>query len=388
MPSRVHERTGGGITADIAPLDLAINGRFLSQRATGVQRVAREFTRALDRLLGEGLYPHLHVRLVAQADPDTDAAVRALELAHIVVERAGGAGGHLWEQAVLPFHVGDAALLCLGNTAPLLSLMGRGRVGVMLHDQAYRLFPGDYSRGYRMLHGVIGVALLRRAAVLFLVSETERRTIAARCRPARSRMTVTPNGSWIDDAPAPARSASERDGPRYGLYVGSFTGRKNIEAVLAVAIALARDRGEHFRFVGPENAAARDLQARIPAALSSHIRFLGYVPNEALPALYGGAAYLLYPSFYEASGLPPSEAMAFGCPVVVSDLPVLHERCGDAAIYCDPHDTGSIERAILQILDDPNAAATLAAKGRARAELFTWRGQARAIVERLCNPAT
>jgi glycosyltransferase involved in cell wall biosynthesis len=360
-------------------LELVINGRFLSQRATGVQRVAQEFTRALDRLLDEGTFPGLHVRLVAQAGADP----ASLELRHIAFEEADGGRGHLWEQFVLPRHVGKATLLCLGNTAPIASLIG-GRAGVMLHDQAHLLFPDDYSRTYRLLHRVIEGVILRRARPLILVSNAEREALEQRNPRLGSPIVVAPNGSWIDDAAAGELPQRSKPGG-YGLFVGSLTHRKNIGAVLSTAIRLARERHHHFRFVGPPADPAW-LANAVPEDVRSYIHFTGYASNAELPALYRDAAYLLYPSFYEASGLPPSEAMSFGCPTVVSDLPVMRERCGPAALYCDPRDPGSIHAAVCTVLDDPDRANALVRAGLDRVRHFTWRQQARIIVDALADP--
>ncbi len=361
-------------------LDLVINGRFLSQRTTGVQRVAREFVRALDRLLGEGALPRIQARLVAQVDADPGP----LELRHIAFEAVPGARGHIWEQWVLSRHVRGGTLLCLGNSAPLANLLSDRPVGVMLHDQAHLLYPRDYSVSYRLAHRFLEACIVRRARPLILVSESERRALAQRESGSPPNAIVAPNGSWMDDRAVGFSPPNSRLSPRqgYGLFVGTLNSRKNVDGLLSTAISLARERNHSFRFVGPP-ADSGWIADRIPADVRPLIKFTGYVADENLPELYRNAAYLLYPSFYEASGLPPSEAMTFGCPVVASDLPVLHERCGAAAIYCDPHDLISIHDAVTQILDHPERAAVLAQYGLAQARRFTWRRQALLIVEAL-----
>ena len=273
---------------------------------------------------------------------------------------------------------GTGTLISLGNAAPVASLMLSRSIAVMIHDQSYRLFPRDYSRPYRLIHAVMVQIILTRARTVFTVSRTE----AAALRdgnPWLDRAIVeAPNGSWIEDADPGLVGARPTNG--FGLSVGGFTDRKNFTGAFQAAVAMA-ERGTEFRFVGKPSEEAVALLAQASDAARARIRYLGYVDNPALIDLYRNAAFLLYPSFYEASGLPPSEAMTFGCPVVVSDLPVMHERCGDAALYCDPHDIGSIVGAATRIIDDPALATSLADRGYARAKQFTWKHQAEIILD-------
>ena len=358
---------------------IVINGRFLNQRLTGVQRVAWELTRAIDRLVDEGRYPQLEVTLAMPMGADP----APLKLKHIGADHVAGLQGHFWEQIALARYARGAMLLCLGNSAPLPSLIAGEHVGVMLHDQAFRLFPQDYPLSYRFFHRLMGTVMMYRAKPLFTVSHTGRAELAARYPHARAPIIVTPNGSWIDDAPVEHRAVPATGTGAFALYVGSFTTRKNIEAIFTSALALARKRGTRFVFVGPPNELSRAFERRIDDDLKSLIEFRGYVTNDALQQLYREAICLVYPSFYEASGLPPSEAMMFGCPVVVSDLPVLRERCGDAALYCDPHRPETLSAAIERLIDDRDLRASLIAKGYDRAALFTWRGQASRILDAL-----
>ena len=355
--------------------ELVINGRFLCQHPTGVQRVAREFVGGLDRLLVRGAYPGLRVVLAVPADAD----LSSLRLERVHTEQLVGGRGYFWEQWVLPNRTGRAPLLCLGNAAPIMSLIGRRQVAVMLHDQSYRLFPRDYSPAYRLVHHIMGHFILRRAQPLVTVSRTEANQIVETNRGIKRAITVAPNGSRAGDEPANlvARGAAGRP---FVLHVGGFSERKNVEGVFSTAVALAQ-LGIGFRLVGRPTARAEAFVASLDPALQSLITFLGYVGDEQLDELYRRAACLLYPSFYEASGLPPSEAMALGCPVVVSDLPVMRERCGSAALYCDPHDRQDITATVLTVLRDPALAASLSRRGIDQARQFTWENQARIVVQ-------
>jgi glycosyltransferase involved in cell wall biosynthesis len=360
---------------------LYLNGRFLSQVTTGVQRMAREFTRALDRMIADGTLGDVEASLLVQPD----ACFGDLAPTTIRVQEIGGARGHAWEQAVLPLHVRDGTLLNLGNTAPILSLGRSIHVAVVLHDLSYRIMPQAYRWPYRATHRMLDTLLTRRIDTIVTVSESERNTIVDHYPYAADRIVVAQNGSWMADELDEVLISPQRSQP-YGLYVGSLSQRKNVGGVLATAITLARKRGLRFKLVGVGNAILSTIATDIPDDVRHLIDFCGQVDDQAsLKTLYSEASFLLFPSFYEASALPPMEAMAQSCPVVVSNIPSLRERCGDAAIYCDPHDSASIEAAVYRVLDSGNLRDTLVRKGRMRAQHYTWRAQARTIMAALRN---
>jgi glycosyltransferase involved in cell wall biosynthesis len=368
--------------------EIVINGRFLMQPVTGVQRVARELTRALDRLVAEADLP-VALRLVCEPEARLDD----LALQATTVERAAGGwsgrlGGHAWEQVVLPRRVRGGHLLCLGNTAPLAALHAGHPTTVMIHDLSYRQFPGAYRRHYRLGHRFMLPSLLRRARTILTVSEREKAMLAALRPEARGRIRVAQNGGWgspadktadktadrVDEAPGGAMPA-----PGYMLYVGSLSRRKNIHGVLAVAVRLAREDGRATLIVGGGSDILAPIAGEIPADVAHLVRFTGPVTElGALGQLYRDAGCLLFPSFYEASPLPPVEAMHFGCPVVVSAIPAMTERCGTAAVYCDPHDVEDMVAAVRRVLADP---APLAARGQLHAAHWTWRDQAARVLE-------
>lgn len=376
-----HGRSGQDNIADMTdPLsELVINGRFLMQPTTGVQRVARELTRALDHMAATGALS-CSLRLVCERDADiSDLGLRATR-----VDRVGGRiSGHLWEQFVLPRHVRGGFLLCLGNTAPLASLLG-GKVAIMIHDLSYRLFPDAYRLAYRIGHTMMLPFLLRRSRLIFTVSETEKAMLSSLVPTARNRIVVAQNGGWrlghdgMDDPGADAGS--------YLLYVGSLSKRKNIEGVVATAIHLARERAMPTILVGSVRHYLAHLPFEVPADVRHLIRWEGQVEDlDRLAQLYRGAACLLFPSFYEASPLPPLEAMHFGCPVVASDIPSMRERCGAAAAYCDAHDLQSIIAVTGRVIDDRDHAADLVAKGRIQATRFSWQQQAALVAEAIAQ---
>ncbi len=98
----------------------------------------------------------------------------------------------------------------------------------------------------------------------------------------------------------------------------------------------------------------------------------GYLPFDTLAGFLGGAELVAYPSLGEGFGLPVLEAMARGVPLACSNATSLPEVAGDAAVLFDPHDTDAMAAAIGSLLADRRRAEALVARGRERAEAFTW----------------
>lgn len=162
---------------------------------------------------------------------------------------------------------------------------------------------------------------------------------------------------------------------KYVLYVGNTMPHKNLPR-LVEAFAAVRLSHPHVELL---LAGAKDkYRHQVEAAISSSglvgaIRFIGKVPETDLPAIYSCASVFAFPSLYEGFGLPVLEAMACGTPVVASDAASIPEVAGDAAILVDPLDTMALAGAIVGVLDSPDRAAHLSAKGIQRASLFSWR---------------
>jgi glycosyltransferase involved in cell wall biosynthesis len=364
--------------------ELVINGRFLEQSVTGVQRVAREVICEIDALLGDGSF-RADVSLLhpSRASPEP------LELRNIRTQAVGRLHGAAWEQVDLPAAVGRRPLLCLGNSAPLVSLLAGRRVGVMIHDLSYLDHPRAYRRIYRWSHRALLPVLLARARTLFLVSETERERLLGIWPGTAPRIVVAPNGGWIDRfAPEAPPSAVAELPPGYALFVGSLSHRKNFDRLLEAAIRLAREDGLPFVFAGSTGPVLTRPQIAIPEDVRERIAFVGQVDDRrALGMLYRRARLLVFPSLYEASPLPPFEAAYFGCPVVASNIPSMWERCDDGVTYCDPRSVDSIVGAVRKVLEHGEDRERRVEINRVRAEAASWREQARTVLAAMLAPA-
>lgn len=357
---------------------LVVDGRFLTQPVTGVQRVGIEFCNALDQLIVDGEFPDTDVAVVV---PRGAQFVTAPRWKRIRLIRAGRLSGHLWEQFELPFLARGARLLSLANTAPLASLIFRARYTyVMVHDLSYRYFPDAYGRAFRLSYELAIPVVLQRARCIFTVSESERSAIAREY----PRLKETPRLVAVQNGGTPVPTDAilgRRARGRNCLYVGSLTKRKNAEGLVRAAIRLVREHDVTFTFVGSTGALFEGVRVEIPADVAHGIRFLGQIDDpKQLADEYFKAAVFVFPSLYEASPLPPIEAMGHGCPIVVSAIPSLQERCGDAAVYCDPLAIDSIVEATTSLLDSEELWSFKQQLGLVHCREFSWETQARRIM--------
>lgn len=132
------------------------------------------------------------------------------------------------------------------------------------------------------------------------------------------------------------------------LSVGRLNTRKNLRSTLeAAALSSSVTPATPLLVVGAADGRAEELSARANAAIDEgRIRYLGHVSDAELVWLYRGARALLFMSLGEGYGLPPVEAMSFGCPVIASDIPVFRETVGGYATLVPPLDVTAIGAAI------------------------------------------
>lgn len=350
--------------------EICINGRFLTQKMTGVQRFATEIVAAIDRLAE--IQPVPRTCVIAPRSPAAPPPYRNLGL-----RRSGLSGGHLWEQAELPLHVGGCLLVNLGNTGPVLA--GRRQI-VVIHDAGVFDTPDSYSRSFRAAYKAVQRVLVREGARIVTVSRFSRTRIAERLGIEESRIAVLSEGADHILRVVADPSILSRYGLRpggYVLVVGSRVGHKNLGALGDTARMLER-RGLTMAIVGAVNLAvfnSVDRELNFPATV------LGRVSDAALRALYENAACLVYPSRYEGFGLSPVEAMACLCPVITSSAGALPEVCGDGALYFESATPRGIMDAVARVIDDGALAGRLRERGRAWVRAFTWERAARLLLD-------
>lgn len=196
----------------------------------------------------------------------------------------------------------------------------------------------------------------------------ERNVAASRVRAVHHGTGLVGDGS--DLSPVPARTP-----PRYALHVGTVEPRKNVQTLLAAWRLLRLRRADPPPLVlcGGFGWKAEEARREIGAAeAEGWLVHLGYVGTGELAALYRGAELVAFPSFYEGFGLPAVEALRAGAPLLASDIPVLREVAGDAALYAPPGRPDLWADRAGELLADAGLRADLRRRGLERASRFDW----------------
>ena len=235
---------------------------------------------------------------------------------------------------------------------------------VTVHDLAVLREPAWFPRWSRAYGQRLMPRAVRGADRVVCVSRSTADDVVRLLHVPEQRVRVIPNG--IDALFSTPAAPPPIEGP-YLLAVATPEPRKNLERLL-LAHGLLRAEGRHERLV----LVGADGWGGVELANRPEVVALGRVADPVLRDLYAGAEALVFPSLWEGFGLPVGEALATGCRIVCSDLPMLREISGADATYCDPLSAQGIADAIAQSLAGPRPSP--------RREL-TWERAASAVVD-------
>lgn len=344
-----------------------INGDFTLLRRNGIARYAREVTMALDALISEGhpLSHDLEIDLVVPRPLAESLPLKAIPV-RIIPEFSTPRLPQFWVQAQLPWHV-PGGLLSFCNLAPVVLR----RQIACIHDMHTRLMPSSYARGFRWAHRIVLPLLGKRAARITTVSQLSREHLVEFGIAREENIVVTYNGSDHAKRWNAARStlAVNRARP-YVLCLGQADQEYKNMGLLAELAPLLDEMGLDLWMPGDVDETT--ILRHVPE-MPANIILLGRISDDDFKKALEGAICFLFPSRIEGFGLPAVEAMASGCPVVVSTSPCLPEICGDSALYADPDDVWSWFENVRQLAVDPDLRKRMVEKGHARASSYSWR---------------
>jgi glycosyltransferase involved in cell wall biosynthesis len=291
----------------------------------------------------------------------------------------------LWDQVGIPLAARREKIDLLFHPKHSIPLLARCSSLMHLRGSEYWVFPEHFER-LDLLYQKLSLPLFCRKAS-HLIAESNY------VRDDFHRILGVPleKMSMIYLAPSERFRVIEDDrllasiGERYGLPGDFFLtvtrvvqgkryypGKSLVAMIRAFARSAAREKTT-FVVVGRQTRRFIDELPFLTPEVRRRILPLDFVPQEDLPALYNLARFFLFPSKYESFGIPITEAMACGCPVITSTDFSCPEIAGDAAILVDPLDPDAIARAIDRVHTDAVLREEMREKGFRRVETFNWK---------------
>jgi glycosyltransferase involved in cell wall biosynthesis len=322
---------------------IAVNGRCFSRRITGVERYAHEISKRMEP----------NPRIIAPGN------------------MLGQISGHLWEQFILPAQLhNDRLLWSPANTGP----WAINSQAVTIHDASVFDHPEWFSPSFASWTRLSWKILAKQAKAIITVSSFSRERLKYRLKISDEKIHIIPNGVGKPFELQPQKTievVKEKYGLTrpYFLFVGTVEPRKNLPNLFR-AWEQAEINNHILVIAGTKGIVF--AEANGPHVKSDTIKWLGYVPEPDLPALYAGATTVIVPSFYEGFGLTALEAMACSTPVVASNTTAFPETTGNAALLVDPRNSNELSDAMKNIMENKKLANTLRERGLQQAAQFTW----------------
>ena len=283
-----------------------------------------------------------------------------------------------WDQVTAPKYAEENGLSLLFNpkfSVPLLCkvptlivIPGREQLAMA------RVFPW-----YNRIYNALSVPTFCRSATALITHTQIGKEDCIMMGAKPERIHVVPHGvdSYLRPSPEAAKTALRTKlgllRP-YILFLGGITPLKNIGNLLRAFARLGATHEVDLVLAGFKRwSFERELAPIKELGIENRVKYVGYVADEDLAALYSAAECLALPSWYEGFGIPIVEAMACGCPVVTSNgRHAAPETAGGAAVLVDPADPEAIATGLSQVLDDARLRADLIAKGLVRGRQFDW----------------
>jgi len=293
------------------------------------------------------------------------------------------------EQISIPYSLAFNSINLFHAPHYVLPALTPCRSIVTIHDCIHLKFPEYLPSKLAALYAWSQLWIaVRRARAIITVSEHSKDDIAALFNVHPEKITVIPNAvnnrykaKLTSEHLAAIKQQCQLERP-FIMYSGNIKPHKNIAKLIEAfkQVRLAGHDDITLVIVGSHGAERDRLQKLVQRLnLQEHVRFLGFQTEDLLAGLYQLAELFVLPSLYEGFGLCPLEAMASGTPVVASNVAALPEVLGEAALFVNPRDAGSIADGITTVLDNNSLRSDLIEKGRTRAEAFSWQRTARQI---------
>lgn len=264
-----------------------------------------------------------------------------------------------------------------------IPLLYRGIQITTIHDLFHIAEENDNKTLIKKLYAKSMLsAALRKSRIVFTDSKFTLSEMIKYKLPGIEKVKVIHLGASFND-----KDKALENKAQYIVYVGNVKPHKNLKRLIT-AYKIIHEKcniklplmivGEADNFITGIPGFKEEI---IDSSWSKWIKFTGRVSDEELINIYRNASILVLPSLYEGFGLPPLEAMACGCPCVVSNVASLPEVCGDAALYCDPYSIDDIADKMHKIVVDFQLRKVMIEKGYKHIKKYSWDRTAKNYLE-------
>ena len=242
----------------------------------------------------------------------------------------------------------------------VIPLLFQGKMLVTVHDICHLAMPGIVPNlGARIYARLMFRLVAQKAAKIITVSNFSKNEFIKYIKVDERKLEVIHNGYTKLSI---TKRENKISGP-YILYVGNVKPHKNLSRVLAAHSLIFPQIRWPLVIVGKKEGFITgdpELCHRIETLPQGQVYLTGQVSDAELTAYYHRAGFLVLASLYEGFGLPATEAMGAGVPVLASRTAALPEVCGEAALYCDPYSVNDIGEKMALLVNDPGMRAQLA----------------------------
>lgn len=352
--------------------------RLFRPHKHGMDIVGLELIRALQLLDTQNEY-----YIFVKADEDRTCLGKTANF-HII--EVPGFNYVFWEQVMLPFYVqkyGIEILHCTSNTAPLFLSIP---VVLTLHDVIFmeetkgKNTASNYQKFGNLYRKWLVPKITRKCENIVTISEIEKVNIIETLGLSNESVTVIHNGVSGRFGEKMSKEIVAEVRTKWGLkddfflFLGNVEPRKNVFNTIS-AFVLFAEKNDTVKLVitGLNLSFVENILSEIgKKALLNRIVITGFVPENVLRTLYAEAKIFLYPSLREGFGLPILEAMAFGTPVITSNISAMPEVAGEAAFLVNPFSIEDIALGMETAYKNEGLRQKKIALGYLRPQIFTW----------------
>lgn len=295
----------------------------------------------------------------------------------------------IWFQTVqMGRRYGENAVLLVTDSKMPFFLPKSCTAVPLITDLAVFRMPEVYQSSRVLLWKFQYLYVKRRANFFLTISQFSKEEIVALLKISPERVHVVPcacseNIKRVEDAEQLSLLRKKYNLPeKFVLFVGNTNPRKNLRRLIR-AFDMAKEYGIPHQLViaGDQGWKFNRDEALCGLKHMEDIRFIGFVPDEDMCALYSAADLFVFPTLYEGFGIPILEAQSCGTPVLTSNCSSLPEVGGEGAIYVDPYREEDIRDGLLKVLNHPELVQDLIQKGYQNKTRFSWQKSAERLNE-------